>query len=145
VGSTVINLASDAVQPRHFQAMSYRPQYAYPAPPPGWKFEEFEYYFDITNTPALGLNPSNRIPLPLQQDAEYRFRAVQISGNSGVVVMRFWTPDGLQLSEALIPPDDAYSGTVNGANPVGRLPVPLGDEVICPAGSQLQIDIDVLA
>lgn len=126
-------------------SMSYRPQYAYPPAPPGYRYEEFEYYFDITTTPALAINPSNRIPLQLQQDAEYRFRAIQISGNAGVVLMRLWTPDGLPLSEVVIPPDESYSGTVNGVNPVGRLPVPLADEVVCPAGSQLQIDIGVLA
>jgi hypothetical protein len=120
--------------------MPYRPQYAYPAPPPGWHDEEFEYYFDSTNTPALQTIPSNLIPLNLQKDAEYRFRAIQFSGNSANLAVRFWTPDNLQLSQTPIESDLAYAGTLGAPNPVGRLPVPL-DEIVCPAGSQLFIDI----
>lgn len=121
--------------------MTYRPQYAYPPPPPGWQDEEFEYYFDITNTPALGVIPSYRVPLQLQQDAEYRIRAFEISGNTGKLLLRFWTPDGLQLSQVQIENDLAYAATVNGTAPIGRLPVPLADEIICPKGSAVLVDI----
>lgn len=121
--------------------MSYRPQFAYPPPPPGWKDEEFEYYFDVNNVPALAIIPSNLIPLPLQQDAEYFIRGIQVSGNTQNLVVRLWTPDGMQLSQTLIEVDRAYSGTLNGSAPVGRLPVPLEPEVPCPSGGTLFIDL----
>lgn len=119
--------------------MPYRPQYAYPPPPPGWVDEEFEYYFDAVNTPALGMVPSNQVVLLLQADAEYRIRAFEMSGDTGQLAVRFWTARGDVLSLVQIENDLAYSGTVNA--PVGRLPVPLNDEVICPAGSALMVDI----
>ena len=121
--------------------MPYRPQYAYPAPPPGWQDEEFEYYFDVGNTPALGVIPSFQVPLQLQQDAEYRIRAFQISGNTGKLLLRFWTPTGEIIDQVPIENDLAYAGTVNGKPPIGRLPVPLPDEIVCPAGSALLVDI----
>lgn len=120
--------------------MSYRPQYAYPPPPPGWKDEEFEYIFDVADTPALAILPSYRIPLQLQQDAEYRFRAFQISGNTGKLLVRFWSPDGFILSQVQIENDLAYSAAV-GPSPVGKLPVPLPDEIVCPPGAALLIDV----
>lgn len=121
--------------------MPYRPQFAYPPPPPGWRDEEFEYYFDSTDYPALGIVPSNGIVLPLQGDAEFRIRAFQISGNTGNIAVRFWSARGDALSLVPVENDLAYAGTVNGAPPVGRLPVPLNDEIICPAGSALRIDL----
>ena len=121
--------------------MSYRPQYAYPPPPPGWRDEEFEYYFDQNNVPALAVIPSNLIPLPLQQDAAYFIRGIQISGNTQNLMVRLWTPDGMQLSQTLFEVDRGYSGTLNGNAPMGRLPVPLEPEIPCPAGGNLMIDL----
>lgn len=119
--------------------MPYRPQFAYPPPPPGWQDEEFEYHFDSTNTPALAIVPSDQVILPLQADAEYRIRGIQMSGNTGNLVIRLWTPRGDVLSLVPVENDLAYSGTVNA--PTGRLPVPLNDEIVCPAGSVLRIDL----
>jgi hypothetical protein len=124
--------------------MAYRPQFAYPSPPPGQRDEEFEYYFDSIDTPALAIVPSNLVPLTLQADAEFRIRGIQISGNVGNLVIRFWTPDGLQISQTLIEADRSYAGNVNGGPPVGKLPVALADEIVCPAGSFISIDLATL-
>ena len=54
---------------------TYRPQYVMPPTPPGFVDEEFEYYFDNLNTPALAPLVSgqsvNKVTLQLQQDAEF--------------------------------------------------------------------------
>jgi hypothetical protein len=122
-------------------ALTYRPQFAYPSPPPGWQDEEFEYYFDSTNTPALAMPPVNQVPLILQADAEYRIRAFQMSGNTGPLGVRFWSARGDPLSLIQVESDLAYASTVQGGPPVGRLPVPLNDEIICPAGSSILVDL----
>ena len=122
--------------------MAYRPQCAYPSPPPGWVDEEFEYYFDQTTVPSLAIVPSSQVPLPLQPDAEYRFRGIQISGNVGNLVLRLWTPQGDQLSQTLVEADRAYASTVQGGPPVGKLPVALSDEIVCAPGTTLLIDLD---
>jgi len=122
--------------------MPYRPQFAYPPPPPGWQDEEFEYYFDSVNTPALAQAPVEGVILELQADAEYRIRAFQMSGNTGNLLVRFWTPRGDVLSIVPVENDLAYSGTLQ--LPVGRLPVPLPDEIVCPAGSALKVDLQEL-
>jgi hypothetical protein len=105
--------------------------------------EEFEYYFDATIVPGLGVVPSNQIPLNLQPDAEYHIRGVQVSGNVGNLLVRFWK-NGTQLSQTLVPVDRAYSSSVQGASPVGKLPVPLEGEVLCEPGSQLLVDLALL-
>lgn len=124
--------------------MPFRPQFAYPPPPDGWIDVEFVYYFDSTIQPSLGLVPSNLVPLQLEPDAEYRFRAIQITGNAGDIAVRFWTPRGEQISQVQVEADLAYGGAVSAGAPVGRLPVPLDDEIVCPAGSQLQVDLVAL-
>lgn len=125
--------------------MAYRPQYAYPEPPPGWAEEDFVYYFDSTNTPALaGLtanNPVLKIPLQMQADAEFRLRGIQISGNVGNLYIRLYDAYGGELAQALAEADRMYAGTENGPNPIGRLPVPFEPEIPCPAGGFLLIDL----
>ena len=122
--------------------MPFRPQFAYPPPPPGFEYEEFEYYFDQVNTPALVAVPIRNVPLQLEPDAEYRLRALQISGNTANLVLRLWSPQGDQLSETLFEVDRGYSSVV-GNPPVGRLPVPLADEIVCPPGCTLSVDLDL--
>jgi len=125
--------------------MPYRPQFIYPPTPEGYQDEEFEYYFDPSNTPALGDVPGQKIPLQLQADAAFILRGIQISGNTTDLLIRFWTPDGLPISQGLITCDLAYDATLEGQNPVGRLPIPLEGEIPCPAGSVLLVDIGSLA
>jgi hypothetical protein len=128
--------------------VSYIPQFLAPPTPKGFKDEEFEYYFDATNTPGLIPLLSGQsiaqLPLQLQDDAEFIWRAFQISGNSGPLCVRFYDPFGNQLSAVQLECDRAYSATENGPNPIGRLPVVFEPEVHCPAGGFLQVDILVL-
>jgi hypothetical protein len=127
---------------------SYRPQYAYPDPPEGWKEEDFVYYFDQTNVPALGLIPYNqplsRIVLQLQADAPFKLRGIQVSGNVPSMFMRLYDAHDNQLSQCLVEADRAYSGTENGAEPIGRLPVIVEPEIYCPAGGFLQVDLELI-
>lgn len=124
--------------------MPYRPQFAYPPPPPGWRDEEFTYYFDSVDYPALGQLPANQVVLPLQADAEYRIRGMQISGNQGNIVARFWDSLGDPIALVPVEVDLAYGSSVQGLPPVGKLPVPLNDEIVCPAGSVLRVDLALL-
>jgi|FreactTroBogLake_1042271.scaffolds.fasta_scaffold47629_2 hypothetical protein len=125
--------------------MPYRPQYAYPDPPDGQAEEDFVYYFDQTNTPALaGLtnnNPVLRIPLQLQADAPFILRGIQVSGNLGNVLVRLWDANDNPLSQTLQEVDRMYAGSENGIPPIGKLPVPFEPEMPCPAGGFLQIDV----
>lgn len=126
--------------------MSYRPQFATHPLQLGYQEVDFLYYFDETSVPDLGaaVAPGEqvlKIPLPFEKDAEYVWRAVQISGNAAPLAIRFYDPFGNELSSAVIEADRDYSGTVGGLNPVGRLPVMLEPEIVCPAGSVLLLDI----
>ena len=119
-----------------------------PPTPPGFVDEEFEYYFDTSNTPGLApLSTGNgiaKVTLQLQQDAEYLWRALEISGNTGPLCIRFYDPFGNELTAVTVECDRAYGSTLNAANPVGRLPVVFEPPITCPAGGFLQVDILVL-
>ena len=130
--------------------MAYRPQSVYPDPPEGWEDTDFVYYFDPVNTPALGGGlPAGetiqKIPLQLQPDADFYLRGIQISGNTGRLGLTFWTPAGDPISQVTVEADRAYSGTLNGNPPVGRLPVMVEPEIFCPAGSQILLDLTNIA
>ena len=130
--------------------MAYRPQFAYPPPEPGFVEEEFCYFFDSTNVPDLAspLPPGGqvlRIPLQLEPDAPFFLRGIQISGNQGPLGIRFTDPWGNELAEGSIEADRGYYATLDGPNPVGRLPVIVEPQVLCPAGSMLLIDLTSLA
>ena len=129
--------------------MSYRPQYAYPEPPEGTVEEDFVYYFDQTNVPALGTiavnTPLSKIVLQLEADAPFKLRGVQISGNVGNLYMRLYDAHDQQLSQVLVEADRAYAGTLNGTQPIGRLPVVLEPEIPCPAGGFLMIDLELVS
>jgi hypothetical protein len=125
--------------------MNYRPQSAYPPPPPGWVDEEFEYYFDSISNPALAQFPANQIPLSLQPDCEFHLRGIMISGNAGNIALRLWEQSAgghAQISQVLVPADRAYSSSTQGNPPIGKMVVPFEPEILCEAGSQLFIDLD---
>lgn len=128
--------------------MSYVPQYAPPPTPPGFRDEEFEYFFDSTTTPGLAALSTgqsvNKIVLQFQNDAEFVWRAVQMSGNTGPLQIRFYDPFGNELSSVLVEADRAYNGNLQGSAPVGRLPVVFEPELVIPAGGFLMVDILVL-
>ncbi len=62
----------------------YRPQFPYPKSPAQCEDERCHYSFDSTNTPRFaGLIPGNttytKVPLVLDQDADFLIRGIQIS------------------------------------------------------------------
>jgi hypothetical protein len=126
----------------------YRPQYLMPPTPPGFVDEDFNYYFDQTNVPALAALSSGQsilnVILQLQSDAEFTLDALQLSGNTGSLQLKFYDPFSNELGACVVECDRAYSGTVNASAPVGRLPVPIEPPIRCPAGGFLKVDITVL-
>ena len=119
--------------------MTYRPQYAYPAPPPGWEDETFSYSFDGTTTPLLNVAIAagayaNNIMLPMEQDCGFLCRAIKIglATASSSLYMELKTPHGDYLSK-YVPSSNWNSGT--GLALAGLLPVPLEEQIECPAGS----------
>lgn len=125
--------------------MPYVPQYVTPPTPPGFVDEEFEYYFDSQDTPALAPPlPGElvaKVVLQLQADAEYIWRAIEISGNTGSTCLRFYDPYGNELSAVTVEADRSYDATLNGPSPLGRLPVVFEPEIRCPAGGFLMVDV----
>ena len=129
--------------------MSYRPQFLYTPTPEGFVDEEFEYYFDSTNTQGLSAplpgQLTGKLTLQFQQDAEFVWRGTQISGDTGPLCIRFYDPQGYELAAVTVENGLAYTGYLQGANPIGRLPVPFEPEIIVPKGGYLQVDLYTLA
>ena len=72
--------------------MSYRPQFAYPLSPAKCQDQPCVYSFDSTNTPSFSSvaanDPgTNKIPLQLDQDADFIIRAIRIPPTSLRVVL----------------------------------------------------------
>lgn len=128
--------------------MEYRPQFLTAPTPEGYVDEEFEYYFDSTNVPGLAaLSPGesiNKIVLQLQSDSEFIWRAIQISGNTGPLQIRFYDPFSNELAACVLECDNYLSGTLQGGQPIGRLPVVFEPEIRCPASGFLMVDILIL-
>lgn len=138
--------------------LPYIPQYITEPTPPGFRDEEFEYYFDSNNTPGLAAlstpgQTANKITLQLQQDAEFIWHALEISSlrylrelpaNTGPLCVRFYDPFGNELTSVQVEVDRAFGATLNTAFPIGRLPVVFEPPIRCPAGGFLQIDLLLL-
>lgn len=128
--------------------MAYRPQFAYPRAPEGSRDEPYEYFFDQTNEPALmiDISPGQQIegiPLPLDADAEFRARAIQI-GNAATLS----APLGIRLRDGLgnylskeYVPIQFFCGYTGSGDFEGGEACALEPELICPAGGSLSIDI----
>lgn len=127
--------------------MPYLPQ-SVPFPTPdGWVDEDFVYYFDsTTNTPALGvvLAPgatNYNIPLQLQSDAIFIIRSINVANPQQPLLIRFRDAFGHYLSDDLVPVNNYASfqplaGSLPGIQgPVVEL------ELLCPAGSQILVDL----
>lgn len=126
--------------------LPYIPQYITEPTPPGFVDEEFEYYFDSNNTPGLAAlstagQQANKITLQLQQDAEFIWHGLEISGNTGPLCVRFYDPFGNELTAMQLEVDRAYGATLNAGSPIGRLPVVFEPPIRCPAGGFLQVDL----
>jgi hypothetical protein len=83
--------------------MSYRPQWAYPLPPPPCEAQPCQFSYDATNTPAF-TNTSfasgaqtGRIPLKLDLDADFYLRAIR---TQGAVWIRLLDPESNLLDDA---------------------------------------------
>lgn len=129
----------------------YRPEFPY-ATPEGYEDQDFEYYFDRTNVIALGTTFASgtkvlSIPLPLQPDVDFYWRAVKIaitnSGTANGFMIRFRDGFGNYLSD-LIPAYNYTPSPTPSQPPLGSSPVPLEPEVFCPAGTTVYIDIVAL-
>ena len=126
--------------------MSYRPQFPYPPAPEGWVDEEFEYYFDVSILPVfqVPILPGQEIVgivLQTQPDAEFRWRAVQVSNPGSMLGLRFRAPDGAYLSEGYVPMEN-FSGFPQAAAGIpGGGPVALEPEIVCPAASVVLLDV----
>jgi len=137
----------------------YRPQFAYQTPD-GCRDEDFIYFFDGSNTPALANDISNtspfQIPLQLQQDAPFFWRGVKVNairettnGNPAQyeapnITVQFQDCYQNNLSDDLVPatqygfsivPVALNSGFILGA------PVPLEGDIYCPPGGTVYVSI----
>jgi hypothetical protein len=122
-----------------------RAQLAYPPPPEGWRDEEFEYSFDLSSNPAFQtvLTPGQQIldmVLQIERDAEFRWRAIQVSNPGSLLGLRFRTPDGTYMSDGYVPMEN-FSGFPGAQGGIpGGMPVALESEIVCPPGCTILLD-----
>lgn len=124
----------------------YRPQFAYETPQ-GFEDEPFEYWFDKNTVAALGSKLTSGqqltdIPLQLDPDADFYWRAIKITASSNDFYIRFRDPYGNYLSDYI--PGYNYVGSPTVAQaPFGSTPVVLDSEIECPAGTIIFVEIAV--
>jgi hypothetical protein len=124
--------------------MIYRPQFAYPPAPRGFRDEDFVFWFDPQSTPALHqVMPVGAeipdIPLPLHRDAPFIWRGTKVFSTSPRMGARFRGPDGSLLSDDFQPVYQSFfpSGfLVTGWPPVAHEP-----EIACPLGAVIQFGL----
>lgn len=119
--------------------MSYRPQYVF-STPPGFRDEQFHYFFDSSNVPVLGLaipagGRLDNVVLQLQNDAEFILRAVKASVSN--LNMRLRDPFGNDLETSEAPISNTFTG--GGGAVLGRMVVPYEPEIRCPASGFLTL------
>ena len=125
--------------------MTSRAQLAYPPAPEGWRDEEFEYSFDLSSNVAFAtvLAPGQPIldmVLETERDAEFRWRAIQVSNPGSFLGLRFRTPDGTYMAEDFAPMEN-FSGFPGAQGGVpGGMPIALEAEIVCPPGSTILLD-----
>ena len=97
----------------------YRPQYAYPPAPAGFRDEMFAFYFDALSVPALGQgipvgDPIRNIPLQLHRDAPFIWRATSVLSNQTGIGVQLQGPSGSLLSSDFEPVLQSFfpSGTL---------------------------------
>jgi hypothetical protein len=123
----------------------YRPQFAYPDPPSPCEDQPCQYSFDSTNCPTfLGALPpggqTNRIPLPLDQDAAFYLRGISTTGAASI---RIEDCNGNAVSDSENAQNSSnfadpykYSDTLG----AGFVALESGnDDVFCPAGGNLLV------
>jgi hypothetical protein len=138
--------------------MSWRPQFVF-STPPGYRDEEFIYYFDRTNTPSLAAGATQDIGLTLQQDQPFVWRAWEIQNGAAATFnaftgvldgVRWKDPYGNYLSFGFVPtalytrassglPFLATGGLTPSAPFTQGLVVPIEPEIFCPAGAVITL------
>jgi hypothetical protein len=118
--------------------MIYRPQYAYPPAPHGFRDEDFVFWFDSRSTPALAqaIPVAGRIPdipLPLDRDAPFIWRGTKVFAGPPRLGARFQGPDGSLLSDDYQPVYQSFFPS--GFLIAGFPPVPHESEMACPLGA----------
>lgn len=124
--------------------MIYRPQFAFTTPR-GFVDEQFNYSFDSTNVPVLGVPIAagafvENITLQLQNDAEFVLRALKVQAPTSAPSNLYCTirdPYGNYLSATPLPFADYLTG--GGGVSIGRMEVPFESEVIAPRGGFFQL------
>lgn len=123
----------------------YRPQLAYPTPP-GYQDLDFVYAFDSTNTPALsgtlavGQSQLSGIPLLLQQDAPFLWRATRVNSpnaTSSSLSIQFKDCNGNYLADSPVQCNLSYSPA--GLFTTGLLSVVQEPEIVCPPGGIITV------
>lgn len=117
-----------------FEPESYLPIWKrYSSPPAGWHDEPYDYYFEL---PILASATRNKIPLPLDNDAVFLMRGMcgfsDEADGAGYQRLLFWDPWGNPLAQSL----DLQGNVLGTENNLKTL----FPEVLCPAGSVLQVD-----
>jgi len=119
--------------------MPYRPQFPFAPAPEGWQYEDFQYVFNVTNTPGftIGLLPGEaflNIILPFEADAEYRIHSIEVIDPNNVLAVRFRDASGTLITEhgAFVPSQVLEVS--------GRC-IPQEPELICTPGSALTLDV----
>jgi hypothetical protein len=125
----------------------FRPQFSFEQTPAGLEDQDFDYYFDSTNTPALSLAltagiPVLNIPLITQTDAEFIWRGIVCSGPANIG-LRFHDPYGNYFSDTFVPITD-YAGFGAAPHVPGACPVPLEPESHFLKGAVLYVDVVLL-
>lgn len=127
----------------------YRPQFPYAPAPSGYRDDDFDYYFDFTTVALLnntGLATGaiiQNIQLPLQSDAPFLWKGVQVKGVNGadpIVAVQFKDAHSNYLSDDFVPLDLYVSP--NGTSPqAGFLGIVWEPPILCPAGSTIWLNL----
>jgi len=122
----------------------YRPQFP-DNPHKEFRDEDFVQYFDQNSNLQLA-NALNlavggmilEIPLQLQSDAPFTWRAIQVNGPANFA-MRFKDPYGNYLTDDWVMLPLAFSP--DSTAPFGTTVIPLEPAIRCPLGSVVWVDI----
>lgn len=111
-----------------FENTPYSPLFMkFPPPPPGWEDHFFVHYFEFS-VPTTGLQ---RQPMPLEQDADFYWRATMGSTDE-IFQMQFFDAFGNPIASDL----DFALNVQNFRQPVGNWP-----ELFCPKGSTPSVTV----
>lgn len=124
--------------------MVWRPQFAFPPAPAGFRDEQFHYGFDGSNVPALATaiaagSQVLNVVLQLQNDAEFILRAikVQLGTAPSSLALQLRDPYGNYLSATPLELSNYLTG--GGAAMVGQMAVPFEDQIRCPLGGFFEV------